>query len=109
LVVTVAPDSLRFVLPGFKALADPTRLQLVELLRHQEMCVCDLCDRIQIAQSKLSFHLKALKAANLVHARQQGRWIYYRLNLSQLLVLEQYLGELRQSTALRPACPCPPD
>jgi len=44
-----------------------------------------------------------------VHARQQGRWIYYRLNLSQLLVLEQYLGELRQSTALRPACPCPPD
>lgn len=109
MVLTASPDPLTLVLPGFKALADPTRLQVVDLLRHQEMCVCDLCDRIQIAQSKLSFHLKILKEANLVHARQEGRWIYYRLNLGQLSVLEQYLAELRQSTALRPACPCPPD
>ena len=109
MVLIVSPDPLTLVLPGFKALADPTRLQVVDLLRHQEMCVCDLCDRIQIAQSKLSFHLKILKEANLVQARQQGRWIYYRLNLCQLSALEQYLGELCQGTALRPACPCPPD
>lgn len=108
-MLTASPDSLTLVLPSFKALADPTRLQVVSLLRHQEMCVCDLCDCIQIAQSKLSFHLKILKEANLVQARQQGRWIYYRLNLGQLSVLEQYLAELRQSTALRPTCPCPPD
>ncbi|MFM7527238.1 MAG: ArsR/SmtB family transcription factor [Nodosilinea sp.] len=109
MVLTACPDSLTLVLPGFKALADPTRLQVVDLLRHQEMCVCDLCDRIQIAQSKLSFHLKILKEANLVHARQQGRWIYYRLNLGQLSVLEQYLAGFGHSPALRPACPCPPD
>lgn len=109
MVVTVSRDPLTLVLPGFKALADPTRLQVVDLLRHQEMCVCDLRDRIQIAQSKLSFHLKILKEANLVHARQQGRWIYYRLNLGQLSVLEQYLAELRHSPTPRPAHPCPPD
>ena len=69
----------------FKALSEPLRVEVIELLREQEMCVCDLCDRLNVAQSKLSFHLKTLKQAGLVRSRQEGRWIYYRLNLSQLL------------------------
>ena len=52
------------------------------------MCVCDLCDQIDVAQSKLSFHLKTLKSAGLVRSRQEGRWIYYSLNLPQLVELE---------------------
>jgi len=69
------------ILQGFHALSEPLRLQVLALLRTQELCVCDLCDRLNVSQSKLSFHLKTLKQAQLIQARQEGRWIYYRLNL----------------------------
>lgn len=94
---------------GFKALSDPLRMQVIELLREQEMCVCDLCDRLNVAQSKLSFHLKTLKEAELITARQEGRWIYYRLNLSQFIQLEEYLAEFRRFSPILPARVCPPN
>ncbi len=93
----------------FKALSDPLRLEVIELLRSQELCVCDLCDRMGIAQSKLSFHLKTLREAGLIAARQDGRWIYYRLNPNAFGELEAYLSELHHLSPQRPACPCPPD
>ncbi len=91
---------------GFKALSDPIRLQVVELLREQEMCVCDLRDRLDIASSKLSFHLKTLKAANLVRSRQQGKWLYYSLNLPQFVEIEQYLADFRRFNQILPARAC---
>ncbi len=97
------------VVAGFKALSDPIRIQVLELLREREMCICDLCDCIDVAQSKLSFHLKTLKSAGLVRSRQEGRWIYYSLNLPQLVELEQYLAEFRRFSAMLPAKHCPPD
>jgi len=97
------------ILQGFKALSDPLRLQIIELLREQEMCVCDLCDRLTVAQSKLSFHLKTLKTANLVRCRQQGRWLYYSLNLPQLAALEQYLSDFRRNAPMIPAKSCDAD
>ena len=93
----------------FKALSDPLRLEVIELLRSQEMCVCDLRDRMDIAQSKLSFHLKTLREAGLISARQDGRWIYYSLNPAEFGELEAYLSTLRQLSPQRSACPCPPD
>lgn len=102
------PHSANLVVLGFKSLADPLRLEIMERLRHQELCVCDLCAQMGVAQSKLSFHLKALKTAELVCTRQEGRWIYYRLNLPQLVALEQYLAEFRRCSPMRPARPCPP-
>lgn len=90
----------------FRALADPLRIQIIELLRNQELCVCELCEKIDVSQSKLSFHLKNLKEANLVTARQEGRWIYYSLNLSQFVILEQYLAEYRRFGAVLPAKSC---
>ena len=80
------------IVSGFHALSDPIRISVIELLRQGELCVCDLCDALEINQSKLSFHLKILKEAGLVNSRQQGRWIYYRLNISQFQVLETYLA-----------------
>jgi len=91
---------------GFHALSDPLRVQVLELLQKQELCVCELCEYLGTTQSKLSFHLKALKEAELVRARQQGRWIYYSLNLPQFVVLEQYLAEYRRFSQLLPARPC---
>jgi len=93
---------------GFKALSEPLRVQIIELLRNREMCVCDLCDRLDIAQSKLSFHLKTLRESGLISGRQEGRWMYYSLNLSQFARLERYLAEVRRYSPILPARVCPP-
>ena len=91
---------------GFRALSDPLRIQIIELLRSQELCVCELCEQLEVSQSKLSFHLKNLKEANLIRSRQQGRWIYYSLNLAQFVTLEQYLAEYRRLDDILPARSC---
>ena len=97
------------VISILKALSEPLRLEVVELLREQEMCVCDLCDRLEVTQSKLSFHLKTLRTAGIVRSRQEGRWIYYRLSLSKLVELEEYLAEFRRYSPRLPARICPPE
>lgn len=60
----------------FQALSDPLRLSIINLLQERELCVCELQEILDISQSKLSFHLKILKEANLLQSRQQGRWVY---------------------------------
>jgi ArsR family transcriptional regulator len=79
----------------FHALSDETRLQLLDLLRDGEQCVCDLTDALDAAQSRLSFHLKTLKDAGLVTDRRQGRWVYYALNQEALDGLAEFVGALR--------------
>lgn len=106
-MVTLTQNSSTFLEMGFHSLSDPLRLQILERLRHQELCVCDLCTDLGISQSKLSFHLKTLKEAQLLQARQQGRWIYYSLNLPQFVRLEQYLAEFRRFSPIIPAPSCP--
>ncbi|MBF2026232.1 MAG: winged helix-turn-helix transcriptional regulator [Oscillatoriales cyanobacterium C42_A2020_001] len=101
---TALPSEL--VIAGFHALSEPLRVKVVELLRENELCVCDLCEVLEVAQSKLSFHLKTLKDANLVRSRQVGRWMYYSLNLPQFVVLEQYLSDFRRYSPMLPARPC---
>ena len=63
----------------FHALSDETRLAILAMLRDGERCVCDLQADLDAAQSRLSFHLKVLKAAGLVADRKEGRWSYYAL------------------------------
>lgn len=93
---------------GFHALSEPLRLQVLDLLRERELCVCDLCEHLSTSQSKLSFHLKALKEAKLVNTRQDGRWIYYSLNIPQFAILEQYLSDYRRFSLMVPTRNCPP-
>jgi ArsR family transcriptional regulator len=92
----------------FHALADATRLRILEQLADGEQCVCDLTDALEAGQSRLSFHLKTLKDAGLVTDRRQGRWIYYALNPEMFEQLEAIVGELKPSRralrVLRPAC-----
>jgi ArsR family transcriptional regulator, arsenate/arsenite/antimonite-responsive transcriptional repressor len=97
------------IVDGFHALSEPLRIQTIEYLRQRELCVCELCELLGIDQSKLSFHLKVLKAAELVQTRKEGRWIYYRLNLAQFVVLEQYLSEYRRLSPILPARSCDPE
>jgi ArsR family transcriptional regulator len=88
-----------------RALAEPIRLRVVQALQQGERCVCDLTGDLDLAQSKLSFHLKVLKEAGLICARQEGRWIYYRLEPSALLLLRDWLGQLA-AACQSPATPC---
>jgi ArsR family transcriptional regulator len=102
----VSEDRSRAIAAGFHALSDPLRIQVLELLRQQELCVCELCDQLGVNQSKLSFHLKILKDIGLTRGRQEGRWIYYSLNLPQFVALEQYLAEYRHFSAIAPGRKC---
>ena len=68
----------------FHALSDVTRLEIIEMLRGGERCVCDLQEELDAAQSRLSFHLRVLKDAGLVEDRREGRWSYYTIVPSAL-------------------------
>lgn len=63
----------------FKALSDETRLRIIKLLEHGELCVCDIAAVLQSSQPKVSFHLSTLKDAGLIIDRREGKWIHYRL------------------------------
>lgn len=65
----------------FRALADPTRLRLVNLMSEQEICVCYFIDVIGAPQPKISRHLAYLRRAGLVAARREGKWMHYRLTV----------------------------
>jgi ArsR family transcriptional regulator len=77
-----------------RVLAEPIRLQVVKALGQGERCVCDLTGELGLAQSKLSFHLRVMKEAGLISARQEGRWVYYRLEPTALLRLRDWLEQL---------------
>ncbi len=62
-----------------KAFADPSRIRILRALRGQELCVCELCDALEVTQSTLSTHLQVIRAAGLVSARKQGKWMYYAI------------------------------
>jgi len=64
----------------FKALSEETRLRILKLLEHGELCVCDIVAALDMVQPKVSFHLNALKEAGFLKDRKQGRWTHYRLD-----------------------------
>ena len=83
----------------FHALSDETRLDILERLRSEEQCVCDLMESLGAAQSRLSFHLKVLKEAGLISDRPEGRWVYYSLNEEGLRALEDVVRGLKEGSA----------
>ncbi|QJB55158.1 metalloregulator ArsR/SmtB family transcription factor [Pseudodesulfovibrio sp. zrk46] len=62
-----------------KALSDPTRLRVLRLLDHGELCVCDLMEGLDLPQSKVSRHMSFLKNAGWVQSQRKGKWVYYSL------------------------------
>ncbi len=63
----------------FKALADPTRVRILNLLAHNpELCVCDMNLSFDLSQPTISHHLRVLKNAGLVDCDVRGRWCFYR-------------------------------
>lgn len=73
------PLDVRPVAELYKALGDETRLRIVALLTHGELCVCHLEAALALTQPAASRHLGVLRAAGVVEARREGSWIHYRL------------------------------
>ena len=67
-----------------KALSDETRLRILKLLEHGELCVCEIVAAFDMSQPKVSFHLGVLKAAGLLKDRKEGKWMHYRLDDADL-------------------------
>ena len=63
----------------FAALADPTRLRLLNLIAGREVCVCYFVEILRQGQPKISRHLAYLRKAGIVAARREGKWMHYRI------------------------------
>ncbi|MCM3874140.1 MAG: metalloregulator ArsR/SmtB family transcription factor [Pyrinomonadaceae bacterium] len=63
----------------FKALADSTRLRLINLMGDDEVCVCFFVEVLKLNQPKISRHLAYLRRAGVVAARREGKWMHYRI------------------------------
>lgn len=68
-----------------KALADETRLRIVNILKNGEFCVCDIENSLNINQSNASKHLNKLKSNKIIVATKKAQWVYYSINYNFLM------------------------
>jgi ArsR family transcriptional regulator len=87
------PGEAEALAARFKALADPTRVAIVNrLAAADEVCVCDFVAALDLAQPTVSHHLKVLRDAGLVESSRRGTWAFYRLVPEAVTELRQTLG-----------------
>jgi ArsR family transcriptional regulator len=85
----------------FKALSDDTRLRIVALLAHGELCVCHLEEALGLSQPKVSRHLAILRSSGVVDHRRDGTWVYYGLATQDDPECEAQLRSLVKTFAKR--------
>jgi ArsR family transcriptional regulator, arsenate/arsenite/antimonite-responsive transcriptional repressor len=81
-------------LVAMRALAEPLRWRIVELLASEELCVCHLVEELGVAQPLVSHHLGVLRRAGLVEADRFRYWTYYRLRPDAFAGLAQHLSAM---------------
>ncbi len=92
-----------------KALSDPNRVRVLKLLQEKELCVCEIQELLQLAQSTVSRHMKNLEDAGLVEHKRQGTWIIYHLphtpesdyGVTMLEALEEWLEDDKELQQMR--------
>lgn len=77
-----------------KALGDPNRLKIVEMLSDGEKCGCKLLEAFEITQPTLSHHMKILCECGLVNARKEGKWSHYSLSCETLKEFKNFISLL---------------
>jgi DNA-binding transcriptional ArsR family regulator len=92
-----------------RALGDPLRWRIVELLSTEQLCVAHLCEELQAAQPLVSHHLKVLREAGLIEPDRYRYWTYYRLRPDALAPLGHAITALAEATPpagdrRRPCC-----
>jgi ArsR family transcriptional regulator, arsenate/arsenite/antimonite-responsive transcriptional repressor len=89
----------------FRALADPTRLRLLNLIADREICVCYFVEILRTSQPKISRHLAYLRNAGMVAARREGKWMHYRLAIlkdqAAASILRETLKHLQEKSEMK--------
>lgn len=89
----------------FAALADPTRLRLLNLMAGREVCVCYFVEILKQGQPKISRHLAYLRKAGIVSARREGKWMHYSIERPQEMaaasILDTALASLRSDKQMQ--------
>jgi ArsR family transcriptional regulator len=93
---------------ALRALADPLRRRIVELLAGEQLCTCHLVEELGATQSNVSNHLRVLREAGLITSEQAGRYAYHRLAPERVEQLSVGLAELASRSRSAPAVkrPC---
>ena len=78
----------------FKALGDPTRLEIIDMISGGELCACKILERFDITQPSLSHHMKILCDCDLVTGRKEGKWTYYSLDEKAVQGFQRLLSEV---------------
>lgn len=92
-----------------KVLAEPRRLEIIELLKQGVQCNCDLGSKLNIAPNLISHHLRALLGAGLITTERDhndARWIYYSLNTNAIELLATEINMLLNISEIQPRDPC---
>jgi ArsR family transcriptional regulator, arsenate/arsenite/antimonite-responsive transcriptional repressor len=90
-------------IPVLKALADETRLKILDMLSCGELCACKILEQFSITQPTLSYHMKMLSECGLVTARRDGAWIHYSICAARAKQLTEYIDALMSD---KPDCIC---
>ena len=102
----VAPDAVQGLADTFSALGDPTRVRILDVLSHGELCVCDLAAVLGLSQSAVSHQLRLLRSIRLVKPRREGRIVFYSLDDQHIISIFkqtlQHVQEERSSAAVKP-------
>jgi ArsR family transcriptional regulator len=86
-----------------KALGDPKRAMIVDMLSCGELCACKILEKFDMTQPTLSHHMKLLRECGLVSARDEGKWTYYSLNHNCIEKTKQFLSAI---TSNKEICIC---
>jgi len=87
----------------FKALSDPNRLMIADMLSCGELCACVILEKFNITQPTLSHHMKILCDCKLVSGRKEGKWTHYSLNSETVRDFRTFLEEV---TTTKKDCIC---
>ncbi|WMJ78882.1 MULTISPECIES: autorepressor SdpR family transcription factor [unclassified Sedimentibacter] len=81
---------------SFKALSDPTRRRIIELLKNNKMTAGEIVEHFEMTGASISHHLSILKNAGLIIDEKHGKYIYYELNLSVVEEVMTWLASLKE-------------
>jgi ArsR family transcriptional regulator len=99
-----ASDDLTYMANLYMALADRTRLRILNLLRDGEVCVADFTEILGDSQPKISRHLAYLRNAGVVETRRDGKWMHYRINWPDDTTVQQVISAALISLSGRHVC-----
>lgn len=85
------PEHARRMAEMLKALADPTRMRILSLLRHGPLCVTDLCLALEMSQPAMSHHLRILRHNRLLKTSKEGKHVFYALADEHIQTLYQQI------------------